>query len=89
MTSARLVLAAQTNGKKSQGPKTPEGKRRPSANSRKHGLYSKTLHTDAACEAEYHHLALSHFSPVAYPKPLGKPRSRLSKCGLTRARLFQ
>jgi hypothetical protein len=56
MTSAALALAARTNGKKSRGPKTPEGKGRSSANSHKHGLYAKTIHTDAECDAEYRRL---------------------------------
>jgi hypothetical protein len=51
MSSAKQVLAAQTNGRKSQGPKTAEGRRKSSANSRKHGLYGKDIQTDDACEA--------------------------------------
>ena len=51
MASPQLTLAAQTNGRKSRGPVTPEGKRKSSANSHKHGLRSKTLPTDEACEA--------------------------------------
>jgi hypothetical protein len=51
MASPQLTLAAQTNGRKSRGPVTPEGKRKSSANSRKHGLRSKTLPTDDACDA--------------------------------------
>jgi len=51
MPSARQVLAARTNGRKSQGPKTAEGRRKSSANSRKHGLYGKEIPTDAPCEA--------------------------------------
>ena len=51
MASPQLTLAAQTNGRKSRGPVTPEGKRKSSANSHKHGLRSKTLPTDAASEA--------------------------------------
>jgi hypothetical protein len=51
MASPQLALAAQINGRKSRGPITPEGKRKSSANSRKHGLRSKTLPTDDACEA--------------------------------------
>jgi len=53
MTSAALATAARTNGAKSHGPKTSEGKRKSSANSIKHGLYGKTLPTDPECEAEY------------------------------------
>jgi len=56
MTSARLVLAAQTNGAKSRGPKTAEGKRRSSANSRRHGLYSAKITPDAECQAEFRQL---------------------------------
>jgi hypothetical protein len=51
MPSPQLTLAARTNGKLSRGPVTPEGKRKSSANSHKHGLRSKTLPTDDACEA--------------------------------------
>lgn len=68
MTSASLIRAAQTNGSKSRGPKTAEGKRRSSANSRRHGLYSKNLQTDAECEAEYQHLfaaLLDEFQPAS------------------------
>jgi signal recognition particle subunit SRP54 len=56
MTSARLVLAAQTNGAKSRGPKTVEGKRRSAANSRRHGLYSAKITPDAECQAEFREL---------------------------------
>jgi hypothetical protein len=41
VTPAR-VAASQANGKKSQGPKTPEGKARSSLNSLKTGAYAKT-----------------------------------------------
>jgi hypothetical protein len=51
MPSAKQVLAAQTNGRKSRGPKTAEGRRKSSANSRKHGLYGKDIPTDEACDA--------------------------------------
>src|SRR5271166_2592550 len=41
MTPAQIA-ASQANGKKSQGPKTPEGKARVSLNSLKTGAYAKT-----------------------------------------------
>jgi hypothetical protein len=56
MASPALTLAAQTNGRKSQGPNTPEGKRKSAANSRKHGFYGKTIRHDAECEADYQRL---------------------------------
>jgi hypothetical protein len=56
MASPALTLAAQTNGRNSQGPKTAEGKRKSSANSHKHGFYGKSIHHDAECEADYQRL---------------------------------
>jgi hypothetical protein len=50
MASAALVLAAQTKGQKRKGPATPEGKQKSAANSRKHGIFSKTIRTDEECE---------------------------------------
>lgn len=51
MASPALILAAQTNGRKSRGPKTPAGKRKSAANSRSHGLYAKTIDLDPEGEA--------------------------------------
>jgi hypothetical protein len=53
MTSARQILAAQTNGRKSRGPKTHEGRRRSSGNSLKHGLYAKHIPFDAECAEDF------------------------------------
>lgn len=55
MASPALTLAARTNGRHSQGPKTPEGKRKSAANSRKHGLNSKTPPYDAECTSDHLH----------------------------------
>jgi hypothetical protein len=67
MPSARLVLAAQTNGAKSRGPKTTEGKRRSAANSRRHGLYSAKIIPDAEYETEFRELLptlIDHYRPA-------------------------
>src|SRR5215472_927616 len=54
MPSAALQLAARTNGAKSRGPRSAEGKQKSAANSLRHGLYSKTLPADP--EAEFREL---------------------------------
>ena len=46
MISERRQAAARANGAKSRGPKTVEGKRRSSQNSRTHNLYSRDLIVD-------------------------------------------
>jgi hypothetical protein len=40
---SKQVIASRKNGKVSRGPKTPEGKRRSSANSLRHGLLAKCV----------------------------------------------
>ena len=66
MTSAALVRAARTNGAKSRGPKTPEGKRKSSANSRKHGLSGRYIVFDPECAEDFrtlHATYTSEYSP--------------------------
>ena len=68
MSSAAVVLAAQTNGAKSRGPKTTEGKRCSSANSRTHGLYSARITPDAEAESEFRELLpalIAEYQPAA------------------------
>jgi len=54
MATQRQIESARINGVKSRGPKTPEGKRRSSTNSRKHGLTSKTIPSDPESDAAFH-----------------------------------
>ena len=56
MPSAALQSAARTNGAKSQGPRTTEGKQKSAANSLRHGLYAQTLPNDPESEAEFREL---------------------------------
>jgi len=69
MPSTALILAARANGKKSRGPKTASGKAASAANSRKHGVFAKTLETDAACEAEYRERLASFSAETRIPSP--------------------
>jgi len=54
MATQRQIESARINGAKSRGPKTLDGKRRSSTNSRKHGLTSKTLTSDPESAAAFH-----------------------------------
>ena len=60
MSSARRIASSRANGKKSQGPVTPEGKTRSSANARRHCLST----TEPARLAES--VCLTNESPAQY-----------------------
>jgi hypothetical protein len=59
MASAARILANQANARFSTGPRTPEGKARASANSRKEGLTASTLAVSDGQQAEFDHFRLS------------------------------
>ena len=84
MPSAALVLAAQTNGRKSKGPATPEGKRKSAANSRRHGLFSKTIQTGEECERLFHRLHTSFLAEFRPATPFEK--SQVETMALSQAR---
>jgi len=73
MPSAKLVLAAQTNGKKSRAPKTREGKRKSAANTREHGFFGKCILSDGECAQDFQSL---HAACTAEYRPVGDLEGR-------------
>jgi len=69
MATQRQIESAHINGAKSRGPKTLEGKRRSSRNSRKHGLTSKTLTTDPESAADFHALVAEYAADLCPASP--------------------
>jgi hypothetical protein len=59
MASAARIIANQANAQLSTGPRTPEGKARASANSRKDGLTARTLVISEEQQAEFDQFRLS------------------------------
>ena len=60
MSSIRLTLAARTNGARSRGPVTPEGKRRSSQNATSHGLLARCIVMENESRTAFEALIAQH-----------------------------
>jgi hypothetical protein len=60
MSSLRQILAARNNGARSNGPATPEGKRRSSQNAIRHGLLANCLMLQDESRAAFDALLAQH-----------------------------
>lgn len=60
MSSLRLTLAARSNGARSMGPATPQGKRRSSQNAVRHGLLARCIVMENESRASFDALLAQH-----------------------------
>jgi hypothetical protein len=58
MNSERKSHASRENGKKSRGPKTPEGKANSARNATRHGLLARNLLLDRESAARFHEMVI-------------------------------
>jgi hypothetical protein len=65
MSSLRRILASRSNGARSTGPKTPEGKRRSSRNALRHGLLAKCIVLSDESPEAFHTLVAEHLARFA------------------------
>ncbi|HXP87787.1 MAG TPA: hypothetical protein VN841_23845 [Bryobacteraceae bacterium] len=76
MSSQLRSAAARTNGAKSQGPVTPEGRARSSQNALRHGLSSAQVVIPGENPAEFEELRASY---VERFQPVGRPEMDLAE----------
>ena len=70
MSSLRLTLAARSNGARSRGPATPEGKRRSSQNATRHGLLARCIVMENESSAAFEALLAQHCDRLQPADPL-------------------
>ena len=93
MSSARRIAASRANGKKSQGPVTPEGKARSAANATIHGLSSPESVAQAICLTnenpakyiELHHALIAELAPATTTEHLIVEEMAMCRFRLNRA----
>jgi hypothetical protein len=97
MSSARRIAASRANGKKSQGPVTPEGKARSAANATKHGLASPESAAQAVCLTnenrttyiELHEELIAEHAPATATERLIVEEMAMCRYRLNRAVFFE
>lgn len=90
--SPKQSAASRVNGANSQGPVTPEGKRKSSQNSRKHGLFAQAILLPGESRAEFERLSSQlhdRFQPADFLEAMLVQRMVLAQWRLIRVWAFE